>query len=140
MHLELTPDLRIRSHNEFQVVLERKRMSIPTKKTDVPYEGWFFEGYFTDAGWLLASAKAYTKYFKLYGRLLRRTEAQEHAVQKYWDVFQYINTCNVSAVDIQEFTRKAKEHELEKQKNRKGNTEALEAWHERRKSTKAANE
>lgn len=140
MYLDLTPILRLRSDNPYQVVLERFRKSEPVRKTDPVYDGWFFEGYYPNEHFFEGSRKAHTSNFQKTARKLTRPVAIQHMVEKYWEVWQHINTCGVKLDDIAEFIRKAKEHELKKQESRKGNTKALEAWHERRKAAKAANE
>jgi hypothetical protein len=114
MYLELTPTLRLRSDNPYQVVLERLRDSVPVRKTDSVYVGWFFEGFFPNEHFFEGSRKAHTNNFKRTARKLQRTDAIEHMVQAYWNVWQHVNTCGVKLEDIAEFIRKAKEHEYGK--------------------------
>jgi hypothetical protein len=140
MYLELTPTLRLRSDNPYQVALERFRKSEPTRKSDTVYDGWFFEGYYPNEHFFDGSRISHTKVFKANLRKSNKPLVAQNMIQLYLDVWQHINSCDIKLEDIAEFIRKAKAHELQKQETRKGNTKALEAWHERRKADQAINE
>lgn len=135
MYFSITPELRLRSADPYNVVLERYREieSKNNKRMD-----WAFEGYYQSGAHLLAAAAAYTRYFKLYGRKFTRTHAQEHAVSSYFNVFQHINTSCVDASVVSKFVKEAKEYERVKPKNwvNKG----LEKAHKNAKARKDAKE
>jgi len=119
MYLELTPTLRLRSHDNYQVVLEHYRDSRPIKKSDPVYVDWFFEGYFPCENFLTGAAKAATDTHRKWGRKFNRPQAVEEAIQRYWNIWQHFNTYT-DKNKIAAFVKEAKEYERAKKSNRSG--------------------
>ena len=110
MYFNISDELRLRSSDAYNVVLERYR-DIESK--DAPArKDWMFEGYYQHASQLKAHAAEYTRAFKAYGRKLHRPVLAQHMIDKYFDVWQHVNTSGVSVSEMSSFIVAAKEHEL----------------------------
>lgn len=131
MCLNLTPTLRLRSHDSFQVVLEQYRDIVPIHKKEAIRADWVFNGYFPSEAFLEGAAKAATGTHKRWGRKLIRPQAVEEAITRYWSIWQHYNTYTEKN-KIAAFIKEAKDYERNKA------SEAAQRNANSRKAKKAA--
>lgn len=99
MYLDLAPNIRLRSCDTAQVVLEWFRKIEPTDKSADSYEAWVFAGYYPNVHFINTDIKAYSDVAKKYGRKFIRPIAIQHMIEQYdlfWRYLQGVDTRQVA--------------------------------------------